>query len=81
MEFDVWDGIWLGWIGAFVVVEGVALKRGQPGDTLSEKVWKWFGIGTNGHHPKRTTWVQIRRVALLGFMTWLTVHFMSGGWL
>lgn len=41
-----WDYVWLAWLAWFLAVEGIALARKEPGDTLSEHVWKWFKVRT-----------------------------------
>jgi hypothetical protein len=56
--------LWLFWLGAFVVIEAAAILRPQPGDTLSEHVWRWF-----------RGW---RRWLLAGFLAWLFVHLVFG---
>lgn len=77
---DIFSWLWLGWIAAFGVIEGLALARKKEGGTLSEHVWKWFGIGEAGEgRPEPTTWVWIRRVTLGGFLAWLSIHFLTGG--
>ena len=78
----VWLFLWLVWLLFFAVVEGMALFNSKPGDTLSEHVWAWFGTEwKKGQSPrKRSGWTQLRRFALLAFMVWLTVHFITGGW-
>jgi hypothetical protein len=65
--------LWLIWLGFFVAIEGQALFDKEPSDTLSEHVWAWFAIKTK---PK---WWRARRFVLLAFMTWLSVHFLTGG--
>jgi len=67
MEFS-WA--WVGWLLAFLVIEGLALFNKKKGDTLSENVWRWFGVKSGK---------SLRTMGLLGFMTWLTIHFVSGG--
>jgi hypothetical protein len=69
---------WLAWLGAFCVIEGKALFNKQPGDTLSEHVWRWFctGVGTTSDP---SGWTRLRRFSLLAFMAWLSVHFLTGG--
>ncbi|MGW7434710.1 hypothetical protein [Streptomyces sp. NPDC054849] len=77
---DIWSWLWVGWLGAFCVIEGVALARDDRGDTLSEHVWKWFGIGRAGEQrPAATGSVRVRRLVLLAFMAWLSAHFLTGG--
>ena len=63
---------WLGWIAAFLLLEGYALKN-TKGGTLSSHVWRWFSI------KERSKGWLLRRIALGGFVTWLAVHFMTGG--
>lgn len=78
-----WTWGWLAWFGWFAVLEGVALLNSRSGDTLSEHVWMWFG--TTRRPPgeperPRSGWTQLRRVLLLAFMAWLSIHFLTGGW-
>ncbi|QPB09990.1 hypothetical protein CPT_Sitrop_076 [Streptomyces phage Sitrop] len=73
---SVWTWLWVGWLAAFLVIEGVALKRKAPGDTLSEHVWKWFHTDKL---TKPTGTTRLRRFVLLAFMAWLSVHFLTGG--
>ncbi|MFF4510604.1 hypothetical protein [Streptomyces mirabilis] len=72
---------WAAWAGAFVVIEGVALKRKQPGDTLSEQVWRIFGTRRDVEYPKGqpSGLLRLRRFTLLAFLAWLVAHFMTGG--
>lgn len=65
---------WIAWGLAFVAIEGKALANKQPGDTLSEHVWKWFDVRGKG---KGWTFM---RFALAAFMVWLTGHFVFGWW-
>ena len=76
---------WLLWLAWFVVEEAVAFKSGTVGNTLSEHVWKWFGIPdanskTTLTQEPITGWVRARRFALLAFLAWLVAHFLTGGW-
>lgn len=80
---------WLVWIGLFALIEGLAFAKHGKGFTLSEHVWKWFAIpdandGKVRHSqylgPQPVTWlIRLRRFALLGFMAWLSLHFLTGG--
>jgi hypothetical protein len=74
-----WTIGWFIWIGYFVVLEGWALFRSKPGDTLSEHVWVWFGTQKGDLDRPVTASVRIRRVVLGGFMLWLSIHFLTGG--
>lgn len=76
---DIWAWLWLAWIAVFAVIEAVALRRRAPGDTLSEHIWLWFGIGEPGKRPTVTGWVRLRRFALLAGIAWLALHFLTGG--
>ena len=70
---DVYTALWVLWLATFVVIEGFALANKKRGDTLSEHVWKWFSI------KGKSKGFKFRRVVLLVLMTWLTVHFVTGG--
>jgi hypothetical protein len=70
-----WTALWLGWIAAFFVIEESALARHRPQDTLSDHVWAWFDIP---RHSPPTRGVRGRRLFLLGFLAWLTAHFLTG---
>ena len=72
---DLYTLAWCGWLVAFFVIELPALFNDRKDDTLSEHVWNWFAISRKGR-----AW-RIRRVILGGFMLWLSVHFMTGGWM
>jgi len=80
---SLWTVGWLLWVAAFAVEEGFALTNKVNGDTLSEHVWKWFAIPQagskdDGKRP-RTVGLRLRRFALLAFMAWLVLHFVTGG--
>lgn len=66
---------WLVWIGFFVVLEGVALTNKKENDTLSSHVWKWFAIKKDGKLSKT------RRTTLAAGLLWLSIHFLTGGWM
>lgn len=69
----VYSVAWLVWVGVFIVLETAALINGTPNDTLSEHVWRWFGLHASG------VWAVIRRAILAGALGWLVVHFLSAG--
>lgn len=73
---DIFTWLWLGWLLIFAVVEGVALANKKQDDTLSEHVWRWFGVLRKGQPDG---WTRLRRFVLLSFMTWLLAHFITGG--
>lgn len=66
---------WYAWILAFFAIEGTALARRRPQDTLSDHVWTWFDIP---RHPAPLRAVRLRRISLLAFLTWLVAHFLTG---
>ncbi|WJN62544.1 hypothetical protein [Streptomyces phage phiScoe1] len=72
---------WAAWAGAFVVIEGIALKRKAKNDTLSEQVWRLFGTARDGKYPKGQPngLLRLRRFTLLAFLAWLAAHFLTGG--
>jgi hypothetical protein len=63
-----WTAAWLGWLLMFLAIEAGALLNKQPGDTLSEHVWRWFSVKRKG---KGWRW---RRAALATFLAWLLLH-------
>ena len=67
-----WQTAWLLWLAMFGVIEGAAILRKEPGDTLSEHVWKWFSV-----KDKARGWRQRRSVLAL-FMVWLSAHLVLG---
>jgi hypothetical protein len=79
---DPWTIGWIIWLVLFLIWEGIALFNSKPGDTLSEHVWIWFGTrrSANMLGKKRTGWVQFRRFVLVAFMAWISLHFLTGGW-
>ena len=66
---------WLVWLALFIVIEGLAIRDKRKGDTLSEHCWEWFAV-----KQRKRAW-RWRRILLASFMVWLTVHFLSGGWM
>lgn len=75
---SVWTWAWAGWAAYFLAVEGWALYRSKPGDTLSEHVWAFLGAGRGGRQP--SGWTRARRFLVLAFLAWLVAHFLTGGW-
>ena len=70
---SVYTVIWMIWVVTFLVVEGVALAKKQPGTTLSANVWNWF-------HVYDYSWRgRLGRFFLLVLTCWLAVHFIGGG--
>ena len=70
---DPFGWLWMGFIAYFVVVEGIAIKRKERGDTLSEKTWNIIFKDKARKQPR--IWFYF----LGGGMIWLFVHFMTGG--
>jgi len=63
---------WLAILGAGAATEVIALRSDRKDDTLSEHVWRWFGV-------KQGRKAKTRRAVLVMLMVWLTAHFVSGG--
>lgn len=77
----LWSWGWVGWLLWFFIEEGLALYEAGWEATLSGHVWRVFAIKDSlGNLYGRTTAWRLRRIALLGIMAWLTVHFLTGGW-
>lgn len=62
--------LWIGWIAAFFIVEGVALHNDMPGDTLSEHLRQWLSVKTK---LGRTVFL----VLWAGFAVWFCVHIIT----
>ena len=63
-----WLVAWAVLFGVGAAMEGVALARGQRGDTLSEQVWAILRRG-----PLVLRWL------VAGILLWVLVHFVSLG--
>jgi hypothetical protein len=61
----VWTGVSL---GGFAVLEGIALRKGEHGNTLSCHLRRTFGI-----YPRKR-WHPVGRAAFLGGLLWLGHH-------
>lgn len=68
---SVYTLLWIGWLAAFALIEGFALKNDMPGDTLSEHTRKWFSVKTK---LGRTAFL----VAWAGFAVWFCAHILTG---
>jgi hypothetical protein len=68
---DPYTYLWIGWLLAFLGIEGFALARKEKGDTLSEHVWSWFSV------KERKGGYKWRRGVLGAFLAWLVAHFMG----
>lgn len=67
------------WVALAVVggaTELIALRRRQPGDTLSEHVWRVTRVAD----PRPTAPVWILRAAVVLVLLWLAGHFAMGWW-
>lgn len=75
----VWTWLWLAWIAAFGVVEGIALTNSTNNDTLSEHVWVWLTQPKNRVKRTRARWLVILgRFAVGGLLCWLLLHMTLG---
>jgi hypothetical protein len=61
------DVIWSSVLVLGAVVETWALRNGRPGDTLSERIRKWFRVDT-------MTGKAVFTVAWVGFSAWMLFH-------
>ena len=68
-----WTFAWLLWLAMFACIEAPALLNKTKGDSFSEHIWSWFAI-----RDKPRQW-RARRAVLLAAVTWLAVHFLTGG--
>ena len=66
---------WIAWIFIFFVIEAFAIVDKKKGDTLSEHFWFAFDIKDTGKPRK------IMRLVGSGFIMWLAVHLVTGGWM
>jgi hypothetical protein len=74
IRWAVWLIVMVGW---FLVWELPAVFNREPGDTLSEAVWRVLRVDGN----RRSTWLTwLGRGVLMAFLAWLTVH-LGMGWL
>lgn len=76
----LWAIIWAGWLAivavTFAVLEGVALVRREPGDTLSENTRQWLGTDRTWK-----TWGALGFVAtLVGSVVWFIPHIVFKVW-
>lgn len=70
-----WTRMWLAWIALFFAIEGSALARNRPQDTLSAHIWAWFDIP---RHPAPPWQVRERRITLVALLAWMCGHFLTG---
>ena len=56
---------WIAWAAVGLIMEGIALVRRLPGDTLSEQVWATRGSGFYS--------------LLIAFLLWMAWHFVFEG--
>lgn len=74
----IYDILWLAWVLAFAVIEGVAIHHDRTdaatGDrsTLSAHLRRWFHVET---HIGRTSWL----VFSVAFMAFMVPHILGGG--
>lgn len=56
---------WLTIVGAFAILDGIALVNEAPDDTFSAQIWALLGV------------VPVLAVPLVGFLGWLAWHFVE----
>lgn len=64
------DVIWGGLFAVGTAVEVWALRNGKPGDTLSERIRKWFRVDT-------ALGKAVFTVAWVGFGVWFLAHILG----
>ena len=73
MAWRIYWAIWI--VAGFVVPETIALVRNNS-ETLSDTIWKWFGV-KNGIPISHWT---VLHFFLLAFMIWLLGHMAFRIW-
>lgn len=73
---NVWTLVWLlVWAGSFAFIEFLAIRNPDSGDTLSEKIRDWIGLGEDDGR----TWLEnVLFVAFLLFVVWFPIHILTG---
>ncbi|NYH79814.1 hypothetical protein FHR84_003152 [Actinopolyspora biskrensis] len=75
----MWAWLWAGWIGYFLVVEGIALVNTRHGDTLSEQMWRYVTQPDRRRGARKPAWwVWPGRAGVVGLGAWLMWHFLTG---
>ena len=64
--------LWGFWFLFFISVEGAAVIRKKPGETLTSHIRAWFAL-----KGKPAGWL-FRRMVWFGFLGWLSSHFGGG---
>jgi len=72
-----WLIYWLLWGLMFAVGEGIALKRTEKGDTLSEQIWAWLKV-TPGKTPASSALFRFPSAVVGATLIWLFFHFLFG---
>lgn len=66
--------LWSGWVTFGCTLEAYAFLKGEDGATLSANVWDVF------HIKRRDTLNhKISKAITIGFITWLPIHWITGG--
>jgi hypothetical protein len=74
---DNYTVAWIVWGAVFLLIEGAALLDKDPGDTLSEHVWRWLKV--RGRETGKSPWTfWVLRGILFLFLAWLTSHLVFG---
>lgn len=69
---SIWTVLWLLWVAAFAVIEGIAVANDKADDTLSEHFRRWFRTDTK---KGRSVWL----IASGVFFAWFVVHIAVDG--
>lgn len=66
--------LWGAWVIAGCAFEAWTFAKGEPGSTLSANFWDLT------HIQRRDAWHEkLGKAITIGFITWLPVHWVSGG--
>ena len=65
--------LWIAWIAMFGIIEWRAIANKEPGDTLSEHVWKVMG---KREYQKQAGWL-VWRMVIGGGLVWAIFHFFG----
>ncbi len=69
----VYTYAWVAWIAMFGYIEWRAITNKEPGDTLSEHVWKVIG---KREYQKQGGWL-LWRITIGGGLIWVFLHFFA----
>lgn len=83
-EYSPFTPLWVGWIGAFIVIEAIAVWQDKKHPdrvkrTLSSNMRTWFGSDSVTGIPVDVPYGRLRRTALLFGSVWISEHLKQQG--